>query len=874
MKRDNDRYCFWLYTFLFTLFWISAFIIVFSNNKTLIIDDDCYSASFENYAFKLNVVKDFLYNLRYKHSLSISFINYNFTGDSNLSHNLYIEPLDVFFLVFPRKCWEFLFQLCMFLRMWTLGFLFFILCKEKGIDGSSSILGSLTVVFCNYAIYATTWQPVFIYMMLLMAAELWGIELLLNNKSGLVFRLVIFLNVIAAPYFFWYNSIILICYSFILFINYLSKYRAKILVFRKILFNYIIGSFMGGIIIIPLAFEIIGSSRVKEMVYGGNLLSFGIAHYINSIGGMFVLTDRSISVSFLFYGFLPLSFFYILCLFYKDNNDKFLKYVFLFVYFMSTIPFTSRIFGLSTMNGRWSYIISFVVGIVVAKNNSLMPIYLKERKFRLYILWSTLIYVFFLLFVFLQCKQFQYLLTIVTLLLMAVSFCVWLNNYKYIYISLITISILSFYLGSFLFFDKPYMNRLIGIGEAITKADNYFDAAYTQIVDDSFYRVDKSSCVDEHSCNLPYWFGFDGISSYQNVINASVYSYFSLSGNVGLMTTNKVSDLDSRITPELLSNVKYYITDDNDSIVPYGFNFYKQQNGSVVYINTNNLGVSFAYDNQMGINQFLALNPAQQDEAMLKYVILDGDMQYVDVEELNGTEIDYHIEESNVEITLDGWVIPEDGGFVTLSFDQVDDGEIFIQFPDVSNTTISNMRVIISNDAVEKSIICPSELMDYTSKQNYFVVNLGNLREYSGTDKLSLQLKFVGNCDSVDMMPIHIYQRSLADINNDVESLKDFSVKELIFQPNSIEETIELQSEKWIVFSIPYEKGWTCYVDGKKRDLQKADIMLMGVKIEGGCHTIILKYFPYGMKIGIVISMIGVLLAIFYDYFEKRRKLM
>jgi uncharacterized membrane protein YfhO len=42
--------------------------------------------------------------------------------------------------------------------------------------------------------------------------------------------------------------------------------------------------------------------------------------------------------------------------------------------------------------------------------------------------------------------------------------------------------------------------------------------------------------------------------------------------------------------------------------------------------------------------------------------------------------------------------------------------------------------------------------------------------------------------------------------------------------------------------SIPYQKGWTAYVDGQETELLRANYMYMALPIEAGEHTIELKF--------------------------------
>ena len=58
--------------------------------------------------------------------------------------------------------------------------------------------------------------------------------------------------------------------------------------------------------------------------------------------------------------------------------------------------------------------------------------------------------------------------------------------------------------------------------------------------------------------------------------------------------------------------------------------------------------------------------------------------------------------------------------------------------------------------------------------------------------------------------------------------------------------------------SIPYYKGFKVYVDGKQTEITKIGDALIGVKLQKGEHDIRITYFPYGLKLGIILSIFGI----------------
>lgn len=54
--------------------------------------------------------------------------------------------------------------------------------------------------------------------------------------------------------------------------------------------------------------------------------------------------------------------------------------------------------------------------------------------------------------------------------------------------------------------------------------------------------------------------------------------------------------------------------------------------------------------------------------------------------------------------------------------------------------------------------------------------------------------------------------------------------------------------------SIPYDAGWTAYVDGEKYEIDKVGNAFIALKLAAGDHVIEFKYFPPGLKLGLILT--------------------
>ncbi len=70
----------------------------------------------------------------------------------------------------------------------------------------------------------------------------------------------------------------------------------------------------------------------------------------------------------------------------------------------------------------------------------------------------------------------------------------------------------------------------------------------------------------------------------------------------------------------------------------------------------------------------------------------------------------------------------------------------------------------------------------------------------------------------------------------------------------------DLEKENLVFFSVPYEEGFTAYVDGEETYIYETDFGFMAVKVGEGHHTIEFKYSLSGFDTGLKLSFAGVLI--------------
>ena len=91
-----------------------------------------------------------------------------------------------------------------------------------------------------------------------------------------------------------------------------------------------------------------------------------------------------------------------------------------------------------------------------------------------------------------------------------------------------------------------------------------------------------------------------------------------------------------------------------------------------------------------------------------------------------------------------------------------------------------------------------------------------------------------------------------------VEKIREHKLNVTKFEDTCIEGNITASEDGIMYTSIPYYKGFKVYVDGKQTEITKIGNALIGVKLQKGEHDIRITYFPYGLKLGIVLSILGI----------------
>ncbi|MGO5207442.1 YfhO family protein [Bacillota bacterium LCP21S3_F9] len=165
----------------------------------------------------------------------------------------------------------------------------------------------------------------------------------------------------------------------------------------------------------------------------------------------------------------------------------------------------------------------------------------------------------------------------------------------------------------------------------------------------------------------------------------------------------------------------------------------------------------------------------------------------------------------------------------------------------------------------EKILNYKTEINQYYSGWKDFAINMGYRSHGADALEITFQSEGVYSMSelAVVVQPTEEMMRHAVDRLTCTMTDVDLHRNPVSFASSEITGTVNAEQDRYLVFSIPYSKGWTVYDNGKKAELQKANLMYLGMPIEAGSHEIRLVYRTPGGTAGILVSLAGVILMIF-----------
>ena len=361
--------------------------------------------------------------------------------------------------------------------------------------------------------------------------------------------------------------------------------------------------------------------------------------------------------------------------------------------------------------------------------------------------------------------------------------------------------------------------------------------SFSAYIGNQFTRTEK---LETQTGNDSMKFNYNGISQFSSVRNRSASSTLDKLGFKSSGTNLNLRYANNSILADSLFGIQYNISE--NPIDKYGFQNVYQKDNLTLYENQFSLPIAFA-------------SQSVYNDVNFKEHTLDNQASFLN--QLANVNFDYFspIPYDRTENTTD--LIS-----VTSSLNEDVAIQYQIEVPENSQVYLSFTNLHFSNDKQKKvDILVNGDNKTFTTDNTFSFFNLGYTKEKK---TFNIHVSFPGN-SQVSFESPTFYRLDTQTLTETIQKIKEQPVT-VSTSKNKVFATYDVQQDTSIFFTIPYDKGWSAYQDGKKIEIKQAQTGFMKVDVPKGKGTITLSFIPNGFVIGAICSFTSLFLFGIYNH--------
>lgn len=883
-----------IYTGLFLIVFFLGFLVFFVQGRSFVWKSDGYRQYYPVLQYLGSYYRNVLTSL-FTHPSQIPMIDYTIGQGEDIlmtfaNYGLG-DPLTLFSIFVPAAYTEYLYDFLVALRLYLAGISFIVYCTGIGRKREYSILGALAYVFCGFAIWSVK-DPFFLNALIYLPLILLGIEWILKRKSPLLLSFSVLCCVMSGYYFFY---MIVLC-AFVYFCV-----RGRMVYGRKwsqtavrgvcCLAAGLGGVLTSGILMVPFVCGFMGSSRTETYVSFSSLFMYDLSYYKNMLTKLFMVTEANDADAVWYTSVAVLIFAALYLLIQKrDRVSVVLKRCVIACGVIVASPLAGYVLnGFGYITNRFMFVPAFLLALVLVH---VMPDLLartdgwsRKKKYGLAV--PAVLYAAVCLI--LSGKEGILPAAFMTGMLFATLFVLlFLQNRKW-RVRLLTVLVVLNLAGNInLIYQKFGANVVNDYMKAGSVRAAYRDSALSEAKklasgEDDLARIDVL-LHDGENPNQSVVAGYPGISVYYSVINGAYFDYmYPLENTPDLMYTHRILGNDGRTVLENLANVRYVVSRKRD-MVPYGFE--PVEGKKDVYVNTNPTSIGYLCDSYVSERDYDNADVFERQNVLLSSVVLkssrglyqraeDSKHMTRGVLQSEARRIPYEETEVKNIVRSEGrWDIEEKNGYYNLAFSMKPGNEYYLRLAglELTEAELDNRWGHITMGGLFKRFIISNQEYDFYFGRKDYLICLESLPAgQTEAEQRELEFRINGRAKYhlENMEIIEVPLENLSEKGEQLYSERLYDVK--VAEDGTISgRTPELAKGKILCLSVPYKEGYTLYVDGKETDYEKVNKMYVGAWIPRGEHEIVLTYETPGLRAGIVLSVLGILLTVFL-YLSQRK---
>ena len=365
--------------------------------------------------------------------------------------------------------------------------------------------------------------------------------------------------------------------------------------------------------------------------------------------------------------------------------------------------------------------------------------------------------------------------------------------------------------------------------------------SFSTYIGNQFTRTEK---LETQTGNDSMKFNYNGISQFSSVRNRSASSTLDKLGFKSSGTNLNLRYANNSILADSLFGIQYNISE--NPIDKYGFQDVYQKDNLTLYENQSSLPIAFA-------------SQSVYNDVKFNEHTLDNQASFLN--QLANVNFDYFS-----PIPYDKTENTDDLISVTSSSNEDAAIQYQIEVPENSQVYLSFTNLHFANDKQKKvDILVNEEKKTFTTDNAFSFFNLGYTKEKK---TFNINVSFPGN-SQVSFESPTFYRLDTKTLTEAIQKIKEQPVT-VSTSKNKVFARYDVKQDTSIFFTIPYDKGWSAYQDGKKIEIKQAQTGFMKVDVPKGKGTITLSFIPNGFITGAICSFTSLLL---FGIYNHRRKL-
>ena len=357
--------------------------------------------------------------------------------------------------------------------------------------------------------------------------------------------------------------------------------------------------------------------------------------------------------------------------------------------------------------------------------------------------------------------------------------------------------------------------------------------------------------------------GYNGLSMFNSMANVDMTRFFENFGMMGWKSGNRYTYAEGSPVTNMFMNLKYIISRNGIYRNTYDLSEVYQAGNEVLLRNEHYIPMGFMVNQSLvqwtendNEDQF---NPFDQQNDFFRLATGIEEPVYTPLEVVSQGHYDYAQFPVNKTdygqytfSCVDSTITPH----VKWNYEAPEDG-LYCMYAKISG---GDDVTVMVNDVAQSSTYGMSR--PYIACIGYF--NKG--------DKISVYSQLEqGQSGSarvyVNLLNQDVFEQGYEIISKDVMETTKLS-------GNVMEGTINVSESGLFYTSVPYEEGWTAYVDGKEVEITPVGGSLLAFSLSEGKHDIKLVYYPKGFWPGFAVTMVCIVtfgFLCYYTYYRKKK---